>query len=173
MEDRKDIRFNIPIMSDFNYKISEKFMVYDELNGCCADSTFIINNHGIIKTKTVGEYSLQLNEIIRLIQAFQFSDKYNVVCQSKWVKGKKGVSLYLILKINPTHKDPRLPIYWKEELVGIKNENIQENDKKSEISIENKNVNNINNIDGINENVNSNNRSFENDINIKKDEILV
>jgi len=57
--------------------------------------------------------------------------------------------------------------------VGVKNENIQENDKKSEISIENKNVNNINNIDGINENVNSNNRSFENDINIKKDEILV
>jgi len=95
MEDRKDIRFNIPIMSDFNYKISEKFLVYDELNGCCADSTFIINNQGIIKTKTVGEYSLQLNEIIRLIQAFQFSDKYNVVCQSKWIKGKKGVSLYL------------------------------------------------------------------------------
>lgn len=57
--------------------------------------------------------------------------------------------------------------------MGVKNENIQENDKKSEISIENKNVNNINNIDGINENVNSNNRSFENDINIKKDEILV
>lgn len=33
-----------------------------------------------------------IDEIIRLVQAFQYSDKYSVVCQSRWIPGKKGVN---------------------------------------------------------------------------------
>jgi len=86
--------FNYFIMSDMNTSLSKYFGVYNEENGCCFDATFIIDSTGVIKFKEVSSDKRKVNtdELIRLISAFQFSNKYSVVCQSNWQPGKKGVS---------------------------------------------------------------------------------
>lgn len=104
----KDTKFSI--LTDSSLKVSKKLGVLNEATGKCFFSSILIDNEGIVKLYEISDsyYLLNINELIRLIKSFQFSKKYSVVCQSNWVPGKKG--------INYTYKDPRLPIYWKEEL---------------------------------------------------------
>ena len=81
-------------MSDLNHDIVKKYKCYDETNGSCYDSLFLINPEGILKhmqISTISNIKTSLEEVIRLMQAFQFSNKYSVVCQSNWKQGKKGV----------------------------------------------------------------------------------
>lgn len=103
-------------MSDLSHKIATAYNVLntveDDVNeGYCNNGTFLINPDGIIKFMEIGSPNIMkdTDELLRLISAYQFSNKYSVVCQSNWKPGKKG--------INPTNKDPRLQRYWTEELL--------------------------------------------------------
>ena len=93
------IDLKYPIISDFNFEISQKYMVLDE-NGFACNSLFIINNTGKVKFCSKSTAFFNISELIRLIKAFQFSDKYSVVLQSKWQPGKKGVRIFKIDKSN-------------------------------------------------------------------------
>ncbi len=94
--------FNYHIISDMNTVLSKYFGVYNEDDGSCFNATFIIDSAGILKFKEVSSDIKKINtdELIRLISAFQFANKYSVVCQSNWQPGKKGVSIILRNNIN-------------------------------------------------------------------------
>lgn len=69
--------------------------------GLSHNGVVIINDTGIVKFIEISEPKIlkDTEEILRLIQAFQFSEKYSVVCQSNWKPGRKGVCrIYLIYK---------------------------------------------------------------------------
>lgn len=89
-----------PLISDVSWSISERFFCLNKEQGCCYNALFIINDEGNLKHMTIGisEIYNDIDQTVRLIQAFQFSNKYSVVCQSKWNPGRKGVRRILFIK---------------------------------------------------------------------------
>ena len=84
-----------PILSDLNHDIVKSYQSYNENTGHCYDSLFLINPEGVVKymqISTISNIKTSIEEVVRLLQAYQFSNKYSVVCQSNWKQGKKGVS---------------------------------------------------------------------------------
>lgn len=85
----------IPVLSDLNHDIVKAYHSYNQDNGQCFDSLFLISPSGIVKhmqISTISNIKTSCEEVVRLLQAYQFSTKYSVVCQSNWKQGKKGVS---------------------------------------------------------------------------------
>ena len=65
---------------------------------------FIIDGNGVLRQITVNDLPVgrDVDETLRLVQAFKFTDEYGEVCPAGWKKGKKtmkptqeGVSNYL------------------------------------------------------------------------------
>jgi alkyl hydroperoxide reductase subunit AhpC len=54
---------------------------------------FIIDPKGIIRQITINDLPVgrSVSEIIRLVEAFQFTDKHGVVCPANWNKGSKTI----------------------------------------------------------------------------------
>lgn len=48
-----------------------------------------------------------VDEVFRLVQAFQHNEKHGEVCPSKWTPGHHG--------IDPDHKSSKTLKYWKNE----------------------------------------------------------
>ena len=90
-----------------NYVIDPKFLtnnVYQEDEGIAFRGLFIIDGEQNVRQITVNDLPVgrDVDETIRLVQAFQFTDKHGEVCPAGWRPGKKtmkpnqeGVSNYL------------------------------------------------------------------------------
>ncbi len=54
---------------------------------------FIIDKEGIVRHQLINDMPLGRNvdEVIRLIDAIQFTEKYGEVCPANWTKGKEGM----------------------------------------------------------------------------------
>jgi len=94
----------IPLLSDKSMDISRKYGVLKEDSGISFRGLFIIDKEGKLRQITVNDLPVgrDVNETIRLVQAFQFTDKHGEVCPAGWKPGKKsmkpnaeGVSEYL------------------------------------------------------------------------------
>jgi alkyl hydroperoxide reductase subunit AhpC len=96
---------NIPLLSDISKKISKNYHVLvcnenDGLNGISLRGTFIIDDKGILRHSSVNDAPVGRNvdEILRLLKAFQFTDKHGEVCPAKWEPGKKTVIFKLTIR---------------------------------------------------------------------------
>lgn len=103
----------LPLLADITQKISKDYGVLIDSGddeGVAFRGTFIIDNNGILRHYSVNDLSAGRNvdEVLRLVQAYQFADKYGEVCPSKWRPGGKT------LVTNPN--DPKTQEYWQEEL---------------------------------------------------------
>jgi alkyl hydroperoxide reductase subunit AhpC len=80
----------IPLVSDLTKQMSKEFGVLLD-GGIAARGTFIIDPKGILRQMTVNDLSVGRNvdETIRLLEAFQFADQHGEVCPSGWKKGAK------------------------------------------------------------------------------------
>lgn len=88
----------IPLVSDINKQISKAYGVLvknpqDELHGASLRGLFIIDSKGIIRSITIHDASVGRNveETIRIIEAFQYSDKNGVVCPANWKPGASTI----------------------------------------------------------------------------------
>jgi len=54
---------------------------------------FIIDKKGIVRHQLVNDMPLGRNvdEVIRMVDAIQFNEKYGEVCPANWMKGKEGM----------------------------------------------------------------------------------
>jgi len=99
---------NFPLLSDITKNISKDYGVLVEEEGIALRGTFIIDGSGIIRHAGINDLSVGRNvdEIIRLVQAYQYADKHGEVCPSNWKTGG-----------DPTMKpDPNAKVtldYWK------------------------------------------------------------
>ena len=106
---------SIPLLSDITHEISKDYGVYcdfGENKGLALRGTFIIDPKGIIRHISVNDLNVgrSIDEVIRLVQAFQYSEKYGEVCPSKWKPGAKAMNV----------TDPeKLNSYWQEEHTKI------------------------------------------------------
>jgi peroxiredoxin (alkyl hydroperoxide reductase subunit C) len=83
---------NIPILSDLSKKISSDYCVLLEA-GISLRGLFLIDPKGIIRSVMVNDLPVGRNvdEVLRLINAFQFFEKHGEVCPVNWKPGAKSM----------------------------------------------------------------------------------
>ena len=97
-------QIDIPLLADPTHAISKAYQVYKEGDGVAFRGLFIIDGKGILRQMTINDLPVgrDVDETLRLIQAFQFTDEHGEVCPANWKPGKKtmkpnheGVAKYL------------------------------------------------------------------------------
>ena len=79
----------IPILSDINKSISSDYGVLLPEQGISLRGLFLIDPKGILRQITINDLPVGRNvdETLRLIQAFQYTDKHGEVCPANWKPG--------------------------------------------------------------------------------------
>ncbi len=102
----------IPLLADTTKTISR---IYGALitrgsdAGVACRATFIIDDKGILRHASYNDLPVgrSVDEVLRLVQAFQYSDVHGEVCPSKWKPGGKTMKADVAA--------PETQKYWEEE----------------------------------------------------------
>jgi peroxiredoxin (alkyl hydroperoxide reductase subunit C) len=83
---------SFPLVSDLNKTIAADYGVLLPA-GVALRGLFIVNEKGILKHITVNDNSLGRNveEVLRVLDAVDFSEKHGEVCPANWKKGEKAM----------------------------------------------------------------------------------
>ncbi|KAI0433043.1 2-cysteine peroxiredoxin [Xylaria sp. FL1042] len=81
----------LPLVSDKSHKISRSYGVLLEDEGVALRGLFIIDPKGVLRQITVNDLPVgrDVQETLRLVQAFQFTDEHGEVCPAGWQNGAK------------------------------------------------------------------------------------
>uniref|UniRef100_A0A5F9DD95 thioredoxin-dependent peroxiredoxin n=1 Tax=Oryctolagus cuniculus TaxID=9986 RepID=A0A5F9DD95_RABIT len=91
----------IPLLSDLTHQISKDYGVYLEDSGHTLRGLFIIDDKGVLRQITLNDLPVgrSVDETLRLVQAFQYTDKHGEVCPAGWKPGSETVS-YIDFSVN-------------------------------------------------------------------------
>ncbi|XP_028404554.1 peroxiredoxin-1-like isoform X3 [Dendronephthya gigantea] len=86
-------QMDIPILSDITKQISKDYGVLLEDQGISLRGLFIVDDKGILRQITVNDLPVgrSVDETLRLVQAFQFTDKHGEVCPAGWKPGSDTI----------------------------------------------------------------------------------
>lgn len=86
-------QMNIALLADKSATIAKSYGVYNEETGIPFRGLFIIDDKGILRQVTINDLPVgrSVDETIRLVQAFQFTDKNGEVCPANWKPGSKSM----------------------------------------------------------------------------------
>lgn len=79
----------IPLLADKTCEISKAYGVLKEDEGIAFRGLFIIDDKGNLRQITINDLPVgrSVDETLRLVQAFQFTDKHGEVCPAGWKPG--------------------------------------------------------------------------------------
>ncbi len=82
-----------PILSDINKTISRDYDVLVEDAGVALRGLFLIDREGVVKHQVVNDLGLGRNvdEVLRLVDALQFTEEFGEVCPANWNKGDRSM----------------------------------------------------------------------------------
>ena len=85
---------DIPMVADISKQIAKDYgalLDQGEDNGVALRATFIIDKEGILRHMSYNDLPVGRNveEILRLVKAFQYTDEYGEVCPAQWKPGDK------------------------------------------------------------------------------------
>ncbi|XP_003428081.1 peroxiredoxin-2 [Nasonia vitripennis] len=82
-----------PLLSDLNKKISTDYKVLIADQGIALRGLFIIDKEGVLRQITVNDLPVgrSVDEVLRLIKAFQFVEKHGEVCPANWQPESKTI----------------------------------------------------------------------------------
>ncbi|ALC45168.1 CG6888 [Drosophila busckii] len=82
---------DIPLLADKSLKISRDYGMLDEATGLAQRGMFIIDRVGLVRHISVNDMGVgrSVEEALRLVQAFQFTDEFGEVCPVNWRPGAK------------------------------------------------------------------------------------
>jgi len=83
----------IPLVSDLTHSISKDYGVYLEEMGHTLRGLFIIDDKGILRQITMNDLPVgrSVDETLRLVQAFQYTDIHGEVCPAGWKPGQDTI----------------------------------------------------------------------------------
>ncbi|XP_074917311.1 peroxiredoxin-2 [Chelonoidis abingdonii] len=92
---------NIPLLSDLTHSMAADYGVLKEDEGLTYRGLFIIDDKGILRQITINDLPVgrSVEEVLRLVQAFQYTDTHGEVCPAGWQPGSDT--------IKPTVKDSK------------------------------------------------------------------
>jgi alkyl hydroperoxide reductase subunit AhpC len=81
----------LPLIADVTKSLSRDYGVLLEDAGVALRGSFIIDPNGILRQITINDLPVgrSVDETLRLLEAFQFTDKHGEVCPANWKKGEK------------------------------------------------------------------------------------
>ncbi|XP_052892079.1 uncharacterized protein LOC128300154 [Anopheles moucheti] len=84
---------NIPLVSDITHTISKDYGVFLDDLGHTLRGLFIIDDRGILRQITMNDLPVgrSVDETLRLVQAFQYTDKHGEVCPAGWKPGQDTI----------------------------------------------------------------------------------
>jgi len=84
-----------PIISDILKELSRAFCILDEKKGCSLRGTFFIDQRGYVQYTAVHNFSIgrDIDELLRVIDAIQFSEKHGVLCPIDWKPGNQAIDI--------------------------------------------------------------------------------
>ncbi len=84
----------IPLVADLSKQIARDYDVLTNNNTVALRATFIINGKGMVIHQSVNTLSLGRNvdEVLRLLQAWAHTEQFGEVCPANWGPGKAGMS---------------------------------------------------------------------------------
>lgn len=86
-------KMEIPLVSDLTHKISKTYGVFLEDAGISLRGLFIIDPQGTLRQITMNDLPVgrSVDETLRLVQAFQYTDKNGEVCPANWKPGSNTI----------------------------------------------------------------------------------
>ena len=84
---------NYPLVSDLSKNIARSYGVLLEEPGIALRGLFIVNKDGVLKHSTINHLDLgrNIDEVLRLLDAVDFSEEHGEVCPANWKKGEKAM----------------------------------------------------------------------------------
>lgn len=84
---------NIPLLADKSMKVSREYGVLDEESGIPFRGLYIIDANQKLRQITVNDLPVgrSVDETLRLVQAFQYTDVHGEVCPAGWKPGSKTI----------------------------------------------------------------------------------
>uniref|UniRef100_A0A1B0ABV0 thioredoxin-dependent peroxiredoxin n=1 Tax=Glossina pallidipes TaxID=7398 RepID=A0A1B0ABV0_GLOPL len=85
---------DIPLLADKSMKIAREYGVLNEETGIPFRGLFIIDKNQILRQITINDLPVgrSVDETLRLVQAFQFTDEHGEVCPANWKPGQKTMA---------------------------------------------------------------------------------
>jgi len=84
---------NIPLLADKSMNVSRAYGVLDEESGIPFRGLYIIDGEQKLRQITVNDLPVgrSVDETLRLVQAFQYTDVHGEVCPAGWKPGSKTI----------------------------------------------------------------------------------
>lgn len=84
---------NIPLIADTNHSLSRDYGVLIEDAGIALRGIFLIDPTGTLRQITINDLPVgrSVEESLRLLEAFQFTEKYGEVCPANWQQGSETI----------------------------------------------------------------------------------
>ncbi len=85
------VRF--PMVADVKHEIQNAYDVVHPEEGVALRASFLIDKDGIVQSQMVNNLPLGRNvdEMLRLVDALQFTEEHGEVCPAGWHKGEEGM----------------------------------------------------------------------------------
>jgi peroxiredoxin (alkyl hydroperoxide reductase subunit C) len=82
-----------PIVADVNHQITQAYGI-EHPAGVALRASFLIDREGIVQHQVVNNLPLGRNvdEMLRLVDALQFTEEHGEVCPAGWEKGEDGMT---------------------------------------------------------------------------------
>lgn len=86
-------QLHIPLLADVKRTIASDYGVLKEEDGIAYRGLFIIDDKGLVRQITINDLPVgrSVDETLRLVQAFQFTDKHGEVCPAGWKPGSDTI----------------------------------------------------------------------------------
>lgn len=80
---------NFPLLSDISKNIARDYSVLIEKSGISLRGVFIIDPNGVLRIQMVNDLSIgrNIDEVLRLLSAVQYTEEHGEVCPANWQKG--------------------------------------------------------------------------------------
>ena len=81
------------LVSDINKTIARDYDVLIPEDGIALCGTFLIDKQGVVRQQTVNALNLgrSVDEMLRLVEALQYSEEHGEVCPANWKKGDRAM----------------------------------------------------------------------------------
>ena len=82
-----------PLIADIKHEICRAYDVEFASAGVAFRGSFLIDKHGVVRHQVVNDLPLGRNvdEMLRMVDALQFTEEHGEVCPAGWNKGEAGM----------------------------------------------------------------------------------
>ncbi len=82
-----------PMVADVRHEICQAYGIEHPEAGVALRASFLIDKEGVVQHQVVNNLPLgrEVDEMLRLVEALQFTEEHGEVCPAGWRKGDKGM----------------------------------------------------------------------------------